>query len=148
MGPSSAEIDQQIKETRQHLDDNLDVLERRAVSGAKRMARIGAVVGVALAATAGVVLAVYTLRRRRSVAARLRDVVPGSIRDLPRDLSKKLKRRPAVKVVIAGDEQSSDSSAWRSIAQKVVSTLAVSAATAISSRLLRPRQGTKRAATE
>jgi hypothetical protein len=63
---------------------------------------------------------------------------------LPRDLSKKLKRRPAVKLVIAGDEQSSDSSAWRSIAQKVVSTLAVSAATAISSRLLRPRQSTKR----
>jgi hypothetical protein len=148
MGASSAEIDQQIKETRQHLDDNLDVLERRAVSGAKRIARIGVAVGVGLAATAGVVLAVYTLRRRRSVAARLRAVVPGSIRDLRRDLSKKLKRRPAVKVVIAGDEQSSDSSAWRSIAQKVVSTLAVSAATAISSRLLRPRQGMKRAATE
>ena len=139
MGASSAEIDQQIKETRQHLDENLDVLERRAVSGAKRIARIGAAVGVGLAATAGVVLAVYALRRRRSVAARLRDVVPGSIRDLPRDLSKKLKRRPAVKVVIAGDEQSSESSAWRSIAQKVVSTLAVSAATAISSRILRPR---------
>ena len=148
MGASSAEIDQQIKETRQHLDENLDVLERRAVSGAKRIARIGAAVGVGLAATAGVVLAVYALRRRRSVAARLRDAVPGSIRDLPRGLSKKLRRRPAVKVVFAGDEQSSESPAWRSIAQKVVSTLAVSAATAISSRLLRPRQSTKPAATE
>lgn len=137
MGASSAEIDQQIKETRQHLDDNLDVLERRAVSGAKRIARIGVAVGVGLAATAGVVLAVYALRRRRSVAARLHDAVPGSIRDLRRDLSRKLRRRPAVKVVIAGEGQSGDSQAWRSIAQKVASTLAVSAATAISSRILR-----------
>ena len=139
MGASSAEIDQQIKETRQHLDENLDLLERRAVSGAKRMARIGAAVGVGLAATAGVVLVVYALKRRRSVAARLRDVVPGSIRDLPRGLSKKLRRRPAVKVVITGDKQSGDSPAWRSIAQKVATTFAVSAATAVSSRILRPR---------
>jgi hypothetical protein len=148
MGASSAEIDQQIKETRQHLDENLDVLERRAVSGAKRMVRIGVAVGVGLAATAGVVLAVYALRRRRSVAARLREVVPATIRDLPRDLSKKLRRRPAVKVVIAGEEQSGDSQAWKSIAQKVAGTLAVSAASAISSRMLRPRQRRTPAPTE
>ena len=146
MGASSAEIGQQIKETRQHLDANLDVLERRAVSGAKRMARIGAAVGVGLAATAGVVLAVYILRRRRFVAARFHDAVPGSIRDLPRGWSKKLKRRPAVKVVIADDDQIGDSRAWRSIAQKVATTFAVSAATAISSRILRPRESKPSAA--
>jgi hypothetical protein len=114
MGDSSAEIDQQIKETRQHLEANLGVLESRAVSGARRVARIGALVGIALAATAGVVLVVYAVRRRRSVAARLRDVVPGSIRDLPRGLPKKLEKRLA----------------------------AVSVATAISSRILRPPQRT------
>ena len=142
MGDSSAEIDSQIKETRLHLETNLGVLENRAVSGAKRMARIGAAVGVGLIATAGIVFAVYTLRRRRSVAGRLRDVVPGSIRDLPGNWSKKLKRRPAVKLVIAGGEQNSDSRAWRSIAQKVATTFAVSAATAISARVLRPRHRT------
>lgn len=124
MGASSPEIEQQIKETRQHLDDNLDVLERRAFSGAKRLARIGVAVGVGLAATAGVVLAVYTLKRRRSLAAKVRDAVPGSIRRLPRRFSVKLKMRPAVKA------------------------LAVSAATAISSRMLRPRHSTTPPPTE
>jgi hypothetical protein len=148
MGASSAEIDQQIKETRQHLDENLGLLERRAVSGAKRMARIGAAVGVGLAVTASVVLAVYTLRRRRTVAARLHHAVPDSIRDLSRAWSKKLKTRPAVKVVIADKEQSGDSKAWRTIAQKVATTFAVSAATAITSRILRPRETTTPAASE
>lgn len=142
MGDSSAEIDQQIKETRQHLEANLGVLESRTVSGARRAVRIAALVGIGLAATAGVALVVYAVRRRRSVAARLHDVVPGSIRDLPRGLSKKLKRPRAVKVVIADDAQSSDSRAWRAIAEKVATTLAMSAATAISSRILRPRQRT------
>ena len=118
MGDSSAEIDQQIKETRQHLEANLGVLESRAVSGARRLARIGALVGIGLAATAGVVLVVYAVRRRRSVAARLHHVVPGSIR------------------------------AWRPIAEKVATTLAMSAATAISSRILRPKEATTRPASE
>ena len=148
MGDSSAEIGAQIKETRQHLEANLGVLESRAVSGTRRLARIGAAVGIGLAATAGVVLVVYAMRRRRSVAARLGDVVPGSIRELPRRLSKKLKRPRAVRVVIADDAQSSDSRSWRPIVEKVATTLAMSAATAISSRILRPRKATTRPASE
>jgi hypothetical protein len=148
MGDSSAEIDQQIKETRQHLEANLGVLESRAVSAARRVARIGALVGIGLAATAGVVLVVYAVRRRRSVAARLHDVVPGSIRDLRRGVSKKLKRSRAVKVVIADDAHSRDSPAWRRIAEKVATTLAMSAATAISSRILRPKEASSRPASE
>ena len=35
MGASSAEIDQEIKDTRGELDKNLEVLERRAARGAR-----------------------------------------------------------------------------------------------------------------
>jgi len=37
MGASSAEIDQEIKDTRRELDEKLGILERRAASGARRV---------------------------------------------------------------------------------------------------------------
>ena len=138
MGASSAEIERQITETRQHLDANLKVLERRAGSEARRAARTAAVVGVGLASAAAVGLAVYRLRRRRSPAAVVRGAVPESIRRLPRTIGRTLRRRPTVKVIVADTDDARASSAWLSIVQNVASTLAVSAAGALASRIFSP----------
>jgi hypothetical protein len=57
MGASADEIDRQINETRDHIDQNLGVLEKRAASNAMRYGRIAAVVlGVVIVAGAGVLI--------------------------------------------------------------------------------------------
>ncbi len=64
MGASADEIDRQISSTRDHIDANLDVLERRATSGAKRagvIALAGLVAGLAIA---GAAFLVYRKVRR------------------------------------------------------------------------------------
>lgn len=103
MGASSSEIDKQIRETREHLEANLSVLEQRAVSSARRVGRIAAMVGAGLVAAAGIGFAIYQARRRRSRVTRIQDAVPGSVRHLPRQLSKKLKRRMATVTLVIAD---------------------------------------------
>lgn len=149
MGDSSPEIDKQIKETREHLDENLLMLERRAASGARRVARIAVIAGIGLAATAGIGFAVYRLRRRRSALGRIHDAVPRSIRRSSRNVLKRLRRPlPTVEVVIAGPDKSRTPSVWRSAAEKIATTVAVSAATAMTSRIVRPREKTSAARAE
>ena len=75
MGASSSEIDKQIRETREHLEANLSVLEQRAVSSARRVGRIAAMVGAGLVAAAGIGFAIYQARRRRSRVTRIQDAV-------------------------------------------------------------------------
>jgi hypothetical protein len=141
MGPSTPEIDKQIKETREHLDANLTVLEERAVSGARRAVRIAVVVGIGLVVGAGIGFAVYKLRQRQSPLARIHYAVPRSIRHLPRELSRKLKRPlPAVKLVVADSEESRGPGVWESMAQKVATTMAASAASELAARVLRRRE--------
>jgi hypothetical protein len=138
MGASSAEIDRQIKETRQHLDANLSVLEQRAAASA-RLVRVAAAAGVALAAVVGASFVIHAMRRKRSPAARIHDAVPLRVRRLPGAVTRKLKRPlPAVKVVVADPDEGSASRAWESIAQKVAATMAVSAAGRLASRLVEP----------
>ncbi|HSS94793.1 MAG TPA: hypothetical protein VLR46_12520 [Candidatus Dormibacteraeota bacterium] len=138
MGASSAEIDRQIKETRQQLDANLSVLEQRAAARA-RLARVAVAAGAGLAAVVGAGLVIYAMRRRRSPAARIHDAIPGRVRRLPSAVARKLKRsHPAAKVVVADPDEASASRAWESIAQKVVATMAVSAAGQLASRLVEP----------
>jgi hypothetical protein len=63
MGASAREIEQQIKDTRKRIDENLTVLENRAASGAVRFAKIAAI-GIAAAAAAVVGLMIYRSVRR------------------------------------------------------------------------------------
>jgi len=57
MGVTADEIDRQINETRDHIDENLGVLERRAASNAIRYGRVAAMVlGVVAVAGAGVLI--------------------------------------------------------------------------------------------
>ena len=71
MGTSSTEIERQIEETRSHLDANLTVLQGRVASGARRAARIAAMVGMGLVTAAAIGVGVYALRRRRSLTMRI-----------------------------------------------------------------------------
>lgn len=113
MGASAAEIDQQIKDTRQHLDANLEVLEARAARKARQVGRIAAAVAAGVAASAGMAFLVYRLRHRSTASSR----AEGS----------------------ADPEKMRVPSAWESIARKVATTVAVSVAGGLASRLLARR---------
>jgi hypothetical protein len=142
VGTSSAQIERQITETRQHIDANLSVLERRAASGARRVGRIAIMTGAGLAAAAVAGIAIYMLTRRRTPAVIVKDAVPGSIRDLPKSVAKVLRRRlPTVRVTVADADDSRGSSPWRTMVQKVAITVVVSTAGALASRILKPRRG-------
>lgn len=98
MGASDDEIDRQIRETRDHMDQNLDDLEQQAASSAVRYGRIAAVVlGVAAVAVAGVLIYRRMNRpaRREQLQSMLLEALkdlPDSLRDLPEEVTTRLKK--------------------------------------------------------
>lgn len=98
MGASDDEIDRQIRETRDHMDQNLDDLEQQAASSAVRYGRIAAVVlGVAAVAVAGVLIYRRMNRpaRREQLQSMLLEALkdlPDSLRDLPEEMTTRLKK--------------------------------------------------------
>ena len=135
MGASSAEIDQEIRETRSELDQKLDVLERRAKASARVYGRVAAGVAVGVLAVAiGVVI--YRRRRDRAFAKQLHHVLFESVRDLPEKVTSRLKYKLPIKVVVTDNaHEESASNAWVSIAQKIAPTVVGSAAGAVVARL-------------
>lgn len=134
MGASSAEIDQEIKDTRRELDEKLAILERRAASGARVYGRVAAVVAVGVVAVVlGVVI--YRRRRDRKMVRQLHEALI-DIRNLPADVISRLKDKLPIKVVVtdrAHDESAPN--AWVSLAQKIAPTVVGSAAGAVASRM-------------
>jgi hypothetical protein len=110
MGASADEIDRQIKETREHIDENLGVLEQRAASNAVRYGKIAAVI-VGVVAVAGAGVLIYRRINRPTRTEQLRSMViealkdlPDSFRDLPEEVSARFNRPlPSIKVVVNGD---------------------------------------------
>lgn len=134
MGASSAEIDQEIKEAREELDKTIGVLERRAARGARRYGLVaaGVVVGAAVV-VAGVM--VYRRRQQKDVLKRLHHVLFESVRDLPEEMTSKLKKKLPIKVVITDkDDESGGGSTWSGIAAKIAPTLIGSATGAVMAR--------------
>jgi hypothetical protein len=135
MGASSAEIDQEIRAARGELDETLQVLERRAARGARVYGRIAAGVAVGVAVVVvGVV--VYRRRRQKRVVNQLHRVL-SDVRDLPDELTSRLKRKLPIRVVIANrdDDAGDGGNAWTAIASKVAPTLVGSATGAVMARL-------------
>ncbi|MEP6752563.1 MAG: hypothetical protein ABI959_07445 [Candidatus Dormiibacterota bacterium] len=135
MGASSAEIDQEIKDTRGELDKTLGVLESRAAKGARLYGRVAA--GVALGVAAVVVgVIVYRRRRHKTVARRLHRVLFDTVRDLPEEMTSRLKKKLPIKVTITNkDADGGGGNAWTSIAGKIAPTLVGSATAAVMARL-------------
>jgi len=137
MGASSDQINEEITETRSQLDQTLGILERRAALGARRYGRIaaGAAVGI-LAVVIGAIA--YRRRRQRAAVKQVRDVLFESVRDLPDEVTSRLKRRLPIKVMVTdGAHEESATSAWAGIARKVAPAVAGSATGAVMSRLVR-----------
>jgi hypothetical protein len=77
MGPASDQIEREIASTREHLDENLGVLERRAVSGARRAAMLAAIGVAGGVVIAGVAYLVYRRVRKPAIATKKTDEEPG-----------------------------------------------------------------------
>jgi hypothetical protein len=131
MGASSAEIDQEIRATREELEETLGVLERRASTSARLYARVAA--GVAVAAAAVVVgVIVYRRRRRKNVFKNAFD----SVRDLPDNVTSSLKKKLPIKVTISDrDDEGGAGNPWSGIAGKIGPSLVGSATGAVMARL-------------
>ena len=144
MGNSSDEIDRQIKETREHIDENLGVLERRATSNAMRYGRIVAVVvGVAVVAGAGWLIyrRINRPTRRERLRSRLIEAIhdlPDSLRDLPHEAGTRLKKRmPSIKVVVNGEDEAREPGTLESVVRRVVPEVMGTASTALIERFAR-----------
>ena len=136
MGGSTDEISRQIAETRDHVDENLTILEHRAAARARR---VGVMVAAGVAAglvIGGVAFLIYRQVRKPGVSERLQGMVPDALTDLPDTIRSKFKGRP-VKVVISNGEEKE--AIWESVARKVAPAIATSLATAVTARVMRPR---------
>jgi hypothetical protein len=137
LGASSAEIDQQRRETRSELDQTLGVLEHRAAAGARRYGLMAAGVAVGLIAVAAGVL-VYRQRRQRTLVKQLHEVLFETVRDLPDEVTSRLRRRLPIKVVVTSRaNEEGAASRWAGMAQKMAPAVVGPAAGAIFSRLRR-----------
>jgi hypothetical protein len=138
MGASADEIDRQISSTRDQIDANLDVLETRAATRAKRVGAFAAAGLIAGLAIAGVAYLVYRKVRKPSLAERVRDMLPDALADLPDDVKSRLKARP-FKVVITDRSEDAEPGTWESIGRRVAPTLVGSAVSAVMAHATRRR---------
>jgi hypothetical protein len=140
MGASADEIERQIKETREQIDEDLGVLEHRALSSALRYGKIAAVI-VGVVAVAGVGVLIYRRVHRPTRPDQLRSLLieafkdlPGSLHDLPDEISARLKKPlPSIKVAVNADEPE-ESSTLERIVRRVAPALVGTASTAVIKR--------------
>jgi hypothetical protein len=139
MGRSADEIDRQIKETRDRMDQNLEVLEERATSSAIRYGRIAAVV-VGVVAAGGAAFLVYRRFRRPTWKDRLASLSPDSLHALADELASRFKdakkAMPSVIVTVNG-KHDAEPGALESIVRKVGPSLVGTASTALIERVTR-----------
>lgn len=139
MGSSSAQINDEIATTRQHLDENLDVLEKRATSGMKRAGMLG---GIGLAAglvVGGIAFLVIRRTHKPTVRDRVQDAMP-DFTDFQKEVKKRFGNRPFKIVITSADADTAErGSIWESTARKVAPTIVTSAASAIMAAALRRR---------
>ena len=135
MGASAREIEREIKQTRERMDDNLTRLEGQAGSSARRYGVIAAaVLGVAIVATAGVVL--YRRTHRPTLRDRIDDLSFDRLRELASELSSSLKDRLPSVTVRVNEKTEEEPGTVESIIRKVAPALAGTAGSALLNRLV------------
>ena len=140
MGTSSAQINNQISTTRDQIDANLDVLEKRASDGMRRTAIIAGASAAAALVVGGVSYAVYRRMHKPTFRERVRHAMPDSWMDLQKDVRKRLGSGP-VKVVITSADGEEIGSLWESTARQVAPALITSALSALLAGAARRRRG-------
>jgi hypothetical protein len=139
MGASADEINREINVTRDQIDANLDVLERRAASGAKR-AGVMIAAGLAAGLVVGVsAFLVYRKVRKPSLASRVHDALPDQLADLPDEIRKRLPDRPFRIVITSGPEAEGKPATWEAIGQRLAPTVVSSAVSAVMASALKRR---------
>ncbi|MDQ2942256.1 MAG: hypothetical protein M3R21_01140 [Candidatus Dormibacteraeota bacterium] len=144
MGASTDEINRQIGETRDHIDENLGVLEERAASKAVRYGRIAAVV-IGVVSLAGVGVLIYRRINRQSRKEQLQGMfvdalkdLPETLRGLPDEVMTRLKKPlPSVKVMVNGENAAAEPGTLESIARKVAPAIVGTASSAMNGRFTR-----------
>ena len=135
MGASSAEIDQEIRQTRSELDHKLSVLERRAMSRARAYGQVAAGVAVGVVAVA-IGAIIYSRSRERSLVKQLHTALFDTLRDLPEEVTSRLKQKLPIKVVVTDrDHDKSSPNPWMGLANTIAPTLVGSVAGAVVARL-------------
>ena len=136
MGAPTDEIGRQIAETRDHVDENLTILEKRAAANARRVAIIVAAGVAAGLVVGGGAFLIYRHMRKPGMSERLHDMIPDALTDLPETIRTRFKGRP-VKVVISSGE--GRESVWESIARRVAPAVATTMVGAVTARIIRQR---------
>jgi hypothetical protein len=133
MGASAREIEQQIKETRQRMDDSLNRLEGRATSNAKRYGVIaGALAGAAVLAVAAFI--VYRRAHRLTLRERLSDL---SLHELSVLVDRLKEAAPSVTLRV-NERTVEEPSAVESILRRAAPALVGTAGSALFQRLASP----------
>jgi hypothetical protein len=136
MGASAREIEQQIRQTRERMDENIGALEDRAATGAQRYGKIG----VAVVAAVGIAAAGYVIwrrTRRPALKDRLEQLSPGSLHEVVEEVIARLKKAvPSVRITV--NEQAERPGAVERVLRKVGPAVAGTAATSLLRRVTAP----------
>ncbi len=136
MGAPTDEIGRQIAETRDHVDENLTILEKRAAANARRVAIIVAAGVAAGLVVGGGAFLIYRHMRKPGMSERLHDMIPDALTDLPETIRTRFKGRPVKVVISSGEDRES---VWESIARKVAPAVATTMVGAVTARIIRQR---------
>ncbi|TMC09776.1 MAG: hypothetical protein E6J30_03770 [Chloroflexi bacterium] len=136
MGAPTDEIGRQIAETRDHVDENLTILEKRAAANARRVAIIVAAGVAAGLVVGGGAFLIYRHMRKPGMSERLHDMIPDALTDLPETIRTRFKGRPVKVVISSGEDRES---VWESIARKVAPAVATTMVGAVTARIVRQR---------
>jgi len=94
------------------------------------------VAGVAFGVAVVVVgVVVYKRHRRKNVARQLHRVLFETVRDLPHEMTSRLRKKLPIRVTITNRDDSGGGNAWTSIAGNIAPTLVGSATGAVMARL-------------
>ena len=136
MGAPTDEIGRQIAETREHVDENLTILEKRAAANARRVAIIVAAGVAAGLVVGGGAFLIYRHIRKPGMSERLHDMIPDALTDLPETIRTRFKGRPVKVVISSGEDRES---VWESIARRVAPAVATTMVGAVTARIVRQR---------
>ena len=139
MGATADEINREISATRDEVDRNLTILQRRAASSARRYGSMAAAGLAAGLLVAGVAYVMYRQMRKPSMSERIRGIMPDALGELPDSVRQRLKRRP-VRVVISTSEDREQM--WQSVARKVAPGIATTVVSAAVARFIKPERTT------